>query len=292
MRTRLYVAAIGIPVLLAVIFLLPPWAFGIALGAIAALSAFEFVTATRVATNIRITVYCAVSAFATPLLLSFSTQMMGGVFIALLLLLALLTEAILAYETERAIPFTYICLAFFAGAVIPLLLGTLATLRAIPEGYLFGDLVLGELRLFFDGRVYVLLPIGIAFISDAGGYFAGRFFGRRKLIEKISPKKTIEGALGGFVATLAFMLIYGLIMVGALGAQINLLAALIYAIFGSAVTQLGDLAFSLIKREYAKKDFGHILPGHGGMLDRFDSLIFVAPFIAALVFWFPVFLQG
>jgi len=287
MKTRIYVAAVAVPALLAVIFLLPPWAFGIVLGAVAAFCAVEFVMATRIASNIRILIYCGVSAFLIPLLMSFSVHMMGGVFVALLLLVALFTEAILAYDTDRATPFSYVCLALFAGAVIPLLLGTLSTLRAIPEGMEFG--VSGH---FFDGRVYVLIPIAIAFVSDAGGYFAGHAFGRHKLIEKVSPKKTVEGSLGAFAATLALMLLYCLVMVIVFEAQYNLLAVFLYSIFGSAVTQLGDLAFSFVKREYGKKDFSHILPGHGGMLDRFDSMVLVAPFVAALVFWFPVFLQG
>ena len=287
MRTRLYVAAVCVPALLAVIFFLPPWAFGIVLGAVAALCAVEFVAATRIAANRRILIYCGAFAFLIPLSLSFSVSMLSGIFLALLLLVVLFTEAILAYETERAIPLSYVCLAFFGGAVIPLLLGSLATLRAIPSGMAFGmD------GLFFDGRVYVLIPISIAFVSDAGGYFAGRAFGRHKLISKISPKKTLEGSLGGFAATLAFMMIFCLIMIIAEEAEFSLLAVLLYSLLGSAVTQLGDLAFSLIKREYGKKDFGHILPGHGGMLDRFDSMVLLAPFITALVFWFPVFLQG
>jgi len=286
MRTRLYVAAAGVPALLAVIFFLPPWAFGILLGTVAALCAVEFVVATRAASNLRILIYCGVSAFFSPLSMSFSVSMMGGVLVSLLLLTALFIEAILAYDTDRAVPFSYICLGFFAGAVIPLLLGTLATLRAIPAGMEFG--ASGQ---FFDGRVYVLIPIAIAFVSDAGGYFAGHAFGRNKLIEKVSPKKTVEGSLGAFAATLALMLLYCLVMIIAFEAQYNLLAVFLYGLFGSAVTQVGDLAFSLIKREYGKKDFGHLLPGHGGMLDRFDSMVFVAPFVAALVFWFPVFLQ-
>jgi len=285
MRTRLYVAAVGIPALLAVIFFLPPWAFGIATGLVAAVCAVEFITATRVASNRRILATCAGSAFSIPLFLSFSE--MGGIFIALLLLLILFVEAMLAYETSRSIPFSHVCLSFFGGAVIPLFLGTLAILRAIPAGQFYG--VIGP---FFDGRVYVLIPIAIAFVSDAGGYFGGRAFGRHKLIEKISPKKTLEGSLGAFAATFFLMLIFSFVMVLAFDAEYSLLAVLLYSVFGSAVTQLGDLAFSFIKREYGIKDFGHILPGHGGMLDRFDSMILLAPFITALIFWLPVFLQG
>jgi len=285
MRTRLYVAAIGIPVLFAVIFFLPPWAFGIVLGLISALCALEFVMATRAASNIRMVVYTVASAFLIPVLQSFPLFVMSGVFISLIL--ALFAEAILAYGTDRSIPFSHVCSAFFAGGVIPLFLGSLATLRAIPAYMPFDS---GG--LFFDGQVYVLIPIVIAFASDAGGYFAGYAFGRRKLIGKISPKKTVEGSIGGFAAALIFMLIYCLVMIIAFEAAFNLLAVAVYAILGSAVTQLGDLAFSLIKREFNKKDFGNLLPGHGGMLDRFDSMVFLAPFITALVFWMPVFLQG
>ncbi|MCL2842996.1 MAG: phosphatidate cytidylyltransferase [Oscillospiraceae bacterium] len=287
MKTRLIVAAVCVPVLLVVIFLLPPWAFGILLGAVAAVSALEFIGATGALSVRRMLGYCAGAAFLIPFSMSFSTSILLGVFVAILLLIALLVEAILAYDTAHAMPFSHLCLAFFGGAVIPMFLGTLSTLRAIPEGFLFGDV-----GLFFDGRFYVLLPFAIAFLSDGGGYFAGLTFGRRKLIEKVSPKKTIEGSIGGFVASLVAMLIFTLVMVLEFDASYTLWAVPIYGLLGSAVTQLGDLAFSMMKREYGKKDFGHLIPGHGGMLDRFDSMVFVAPFVTGLVFLLPLFLQG
>ena len=286
MRTRIQVAVIGIPALLAIIFLLPPWVFGILLGAACALCSMEFSKATKVVFSTRTTVYCAISAFSIPLLFSLPFHLSSGLFVALLLLLALFAEAFLVFDTSKERPFSELCMLFFAGAVIPLLLGSLAILRAIPTGQLHGDS-----GVFFDGRVYVMIPVIIAFISDAGGYFAGHAFGKRKLIEKISPKKTIEGSLGGFAAAFLGMLAFCLVMILVFGAQYSLLLVLVYSIFGSAVTQVGDLAFSLIKREYDIKDFSDLIPGHGGMLDRLDSLVFLAPFITALVFWFPVFLQ-
>lgn len=287
MKQRLISAAIGIPLLLAVIFLTPIWAFGIVLGAICAVIAVEFVLATRSAFHLRMVIYCASSAFLIPFLSGLLTNPVSGLFVAVLLLLILFTEALLAYETPRAFPFSFICLGFFAGAIIPLLLSTMVILRVIPT---FLPHIGGG--FFFDGRAYVLIPITVAFLSDAGGYFGGYFFGKRKLIEKISPKKTVEGALGSFVVTTLAMFIYCIVMIIAFdNVSFSFLAVLLYGTFGSAVTQLGDLSFSFIKREYGIKDFGNLIPGHGGMLDRLDSMIFVAPFLTALIFWLPMFLQ-
>jgi len=286
---RIKVAIVCVPLLLLMLFLTPAWVFGIFVGAVAAISAVEFSMATKTAGNIRILVYVAVSAFVIPVFLSLPMlHIMAALFAALLLILTLFVESILAYGTEQARPFSSVCANFFAGAVIPLFLGMLSILRAIPGGILPA----GELGWFFDGRVYVLIPFTIAFISDAGGYFAGHAFGQHKLIERVSPKKTIEGSVGGFAAALVAMLIFCFVLILFFDAEFNLLAVFLYSIFGSAITQIGDLAFSLIKREYGKKDFGNLLPGHGGMLDRFDSMIFLAPFITALVFWLPIFWQG
>jgi len=281
LNPRIKVAMIGVPALLLILFLTPPWVFGILVGALAAVSAVEFITTTRSAGNIRVLAYVAVSAFAIPLLLSMPLVPVNWMLIALALLLALFVEAFLAYDTARQIPFSFLCLNFFAGVVIPLLLGSLSSLRAVPE-----------LLWFFDGRVYVLIPFIIAFTTDAGAYFAGNAFGKRKLLEKVSPKKTVEGSIGGFIAALVSMLIFTFVMVGFFEAEHSLIAVLLYSIIGSAVTQIGDLAFSFIKREYGKKDFGTLLPGHGGVLDRFDSMIFLAPLISSLVLWYPIVLRG
>jgi len=281
MNARVKVAIIGVPVLLLILFLTPPWIFGIALGLISGVSAVEFVSTTRSAGNVRVLAYVAVSAFAIPFLMSLPQVVLGWLFVAFLLTIALFVETLIAYDTERGIPFSFLGLNFFAGLVIPLFLGSLSTLRSIPE-----------IGWFFDGRVYVLIPIVIAFTTDAGAYFAGHAFGKHKLLEKVSPKKTIEGAVGGFVAALVSMLIFTFVMVLAFDAEYSLLAVLIYSVVGSAITQIGDLAFSLIKREYGKKDFGNLLPGHGGVLDRFDSMVFLAPFITAMLFWLPIFLRG
>jgi len=281
LNARVKVAIIGVPVLLLILFLTPPWIFGIVVGLISGISAVEFVSATRTTGNIRVMAYVAVSAFAIPFLMSLPQVVLGWIFVAFLLAIALFVETLIAYDTERAMPISFFGLNLFAGVVMPLFLGSLSTLRSIPE-----------IGWFFDGRVYVFIPIIIAFTTDAGAYFAGHAFGKHKLLEKVSRKKTIEGSIGGFVAALVSMLIFSFVMILAFDAEYSLLAVFLYSIFGSAITQIGDLAFSLIKREYAKKDFGALLPGHGGVLDRFDSMVFLAPFITVMVFWLPIVVRG
>jgi phosphatidate cytidylyltransferase len=127
-----------------------------------------------------------------------------------------------------------------------------------------------------------LLPIVIAFTSDSLALFAGMAFGRHKLAPQLSPKKTVEGALGGFFGAIACTLLYGLILRTWCGITVCYPILALYGGLGSVVSQMGDLFFSYIKRQYGIKDYGNVFPGHGGVLDRFDSVIFCAPFIELL----------
>lgn len=107
-------------------------------------------------------------------------------------------------------------------------------------------------------------------ICDAGAYFIGRKYGKNKLCERISPKKTIEGAIGGVVVSFVVVSIF-MIFIDFFG--INPLLAIVLALIFPILSEFGDLSFSLIKRHFNIKDFSNIIPGHGGLLDRFDSII-------------------
>ncbi len=134
-----------------------------------------------------------------------------------------------------------------------------------------------------------MIPFIIAFITDGGAYFTGVFFGKRHPFPAVSPKKTTEGCIGGIVTGVAAVVIFGVVLHFSAGIIVNFWAMACYGLVGGIVTELGDLAFSLIKREFGIKDYGNLIPGHGGMLDRFDSMIFAAPVISLLVELFPAF---
>ena len=132
------------------------------------------------------------------------------------------------------------------------------------------------------GTFYVLLALAIAWMSDTGAYFCGKYFGKNKLCPQISPKKTIEGFIGGIIVCLLSVILLSFIFndfVFAEKRQINYVLLIILSLSGSAISALGDLCFSSIKRQCEVKDFGFIMPGHGGILDRFDSVIFTAPYV-------------
>jgi len=143
----------------------------------------------------------------------------------------------------------------------------------------FGYLIL--LRLFALDWRFVLLAFVITWSTDTGAYFIGCHFGRHKLAPKISPKKTIEGAIGGLIVTLIVGWIYSLFFF-----DISIIRLLIFLAMSSVIAQAGDLIESAIKRWAGVKDSGKILPGHGGVLDRFDSMLVVAPLVYFLFGFF------
>jgi phosphatidate cytidylyltransferase len=124
------------------------------------------------------------------------------------------------------------------------------------------------------GHTAVWLVFLTAFGTDVTAFFAGGAFGRHKLCPHISPKKTVEGAVGGFLGSVLFCGAFGYLFAPAL-----LLHCLIMGAGGGVIAQLGDLTASVFKRGLGIKDYGILIPGHGGLLDRFDSVLFTAPFI-------------
>ena len=125
--------------------------------------------------------------------------------------------------------------------------------------------------------------------SDTCAYAVGRLFGRHKLAPSLSPKKSIEGSVGGIIGSALIGVIFGLIMSNFTGKSENLI--IIFAVIGglgSVISQIGDLAASGIKRNYDIKDYGHLIPGHGGILDRYDSIIITAP----IVYFLSLYLVG
>lgn len=123
---------------------------------------------------------------------------------------------------------------------------------------------------------FVLLPCVVVFAGDTGAYFTGKAFGKTKLYEKISPKKTREGSLGGLVASIALASVVKVLWIPELAWSTTVLLGLV----GGIVGQLGDLVESMLKRSCGVKDSGNLLPGHGGMLDRVDGLMFALPVFA------------
>lgn len=143
---------------------------------------------------------------------------------------------------------------------------------------------------YITNGVYMFALVFVAsWVCDMFAYFVGRAIGKHKLIEEISPKKTVEGSIGGIVFTTLAFALYGLIITLFDGPKPNYLVLIILGFSLSIVAQFGDLICSLIKREHGIKDYGSIFPGHGGVLDRFDSILAVAPILYVICVLFPPF---
>lgn len=151
--------------------------------------------------------------------------------------------------------------------------------------------------LFFEkGWFYLVVGIGASWVSDTCAYFTGVLFGKHKIVPHISPKKTWEGCIGGaFFCALVLMFYFGFVVYDIDGITINralfMVAAFVFGILFSAMSQIGDWLASSVKRAVGIKDYGNFMPGHGGMLDRFDSVFFTLPIgllIALVSIWFKI----
>ena len=192
--------------------------------------------------------------------------------VVILYAVVVFVDGIITYGREKDIEFKDLAYGFFIGIVYPMMLSSLVMLK---------DMYLG--------KYLVLLPVVVTFCCDSGAYFAGVYFGRHKVTPRVSPNKSAEGFLGGVLTGIVCMFIYCGIIALATDIRVNFWAVALYGILGSVAVEIGDLAFSLIKRLVGIKDYGKLIPGHGGMLDRFDSMSFAAPVIYVLVVVLPVF---
>lgn len=139
--------------------------------------------------------------------------------------------------------------------------------------------------------VYIALILCGAWIADSAAFFTGTFFGKHKLCPEISPKKTIEGFIGGVLGNGIFFVIFNLIYVSffAKNCGVNYISSFFLGVICALIGTVGDLTASIIKRNTGIKDFGKVMPGHGGIVDRFDSVFFVAPFMYAYLSLFKIY---
>jgi phosphatidate cytidylyltransferase len=132
---------------------------------------------------------------------------------------------------------------------------------------------------FDDGFLIMIFVTLTCYACDTGAYFCGVFFGKHKMIPRVSPNKTWEGSIGGYVTGAVIGLLFGFLFTKQLPSSLIVTASLTLPL----LAQLGDLSFSSVKRHFGVKDFGSFLPGHGGILDRIDSLVFCLMFFEALL---------
>ncbi len=140
----------------------------------------------------------------------------------------------------------------------------------------------------WEGTFLLVFPLLVTWIGDSSAYFGGRRFGNRKLIPAVSPSKTVEGAVAGLLGAMAAAAAFTVLLLPTMGGglQLSVLAAALLGLVVGVVAQLGDLAESLLKREAGVKDSGSLLPGHGGVMDRFDAVLFTVPTTYLLVPFF------
>ncbi len=274
MKQRILVAVVGIPLLLAVLCWAPDWATALLLAALSVIAAHELLTAVCGAEKAkRWTALPAVTGALVIAAVYFSGEHYadspaGSVLRWLIAaaVLALLLASVLTYGRPGALVLQDVCVMAVAGLVIPWAFSCMLQLRMLPHG-----------------AGMVLMPLVAAFCSDSAALFTGMACGRHKMAPLVSPHKTVEGALGGIAGGVVGMVIFRIVFYFCTLVPLHIGWCVVIGLAGALMGELGDLSFSVIKRQVGIKDYGRLLPGHGGVLDRFDSVLFAAPMIWMIV---------
>lgn len=269
MATRLISAGIGIVLALIILFLHNTVVFPIAIGIVAAIGLFELYRALRLQ---RYPIsFCAGILYA---LVAPSMAVGSLAKFRMLLTVFCLTVMMLDYIRHK----TKMAARSFFGMVVGMFLIPGAMSSAVVLNFSHEK----------HGVIYVVLALLGAWIADSGAFFAGSLFGRRKLCPEVSPKKTIEGFIGGIVCNVVVFLVFNIVYAAMMKQQgtpvtYSIVATVLLAMACAILGTVGDLTASVLKRQLEIKDYGTIMPGHGGILDRFDSVLLVLPFFNAYI---------
>jgi phosphatidate cytidylyltransferase len=276
--TRFAVAVVGVPIAVGAVYL-GGWALGVLLAVLAALGAVELY---RMAAQKAVQPLVGLGAGAAASFVLLATAAVGapwpGATLWLLLVMLTLVSITVAIWTRGV-------------EGNPLLVVAVTVLGAVYTGGLLSHGVLlrhlDGVESAWHGTALVFAPVLLTWASDTFAYFVGRQWGRHKLIPKVSPGKTVQGAIGALVGTVLVALLYSEVLRQFGSYRMDWGAALLFGLLVSVTAQIGDLAESLLKRDAGVKDSGTLFPGHGGVLDRLDSLLFTLP-MAYLFFRFLV----
>lgn len=269
MATRMITAAIGVAIALLVLFLHNTPVLAIAVCLISGMIVYEYLRVNKLLRYHLTTGACMFYALLLPYLQVGMIARYRG-----MLTVAAVTCVLFDYvrHQKKMAERTVFC-ALTGMMLLPHAMATALTLNNAHEQH---------------GLAYLVLALAGAWIADSGAYFVGTFLGRQKLCPAISPKKTIAGFIGGIAANIVFFILFCAVYLGIMtkkgvAMHVNWITVVILAMVCAVLGTLGDLAASTMKRQLGVKDFGNIMPGHGGVLDRFDSVLLVLPFFSAFV---------